>query len=73
MKGIHGLRLPSVKLGKKRITSRPIFLDWCRQVTAIANGQPISNSPVDSRCVSTIDRADSEADQMLGLAPRRKE
>lgn len=32
-KGIQGVRLPTAKVGLKRVTTRSVFLAWCEQVT----------------------------------------
>ena len=69
LRGIGGVRLPTIKVGKKRLTSRPIFLEWCRQVTAIANGDRV---PVDKTQSIEDEAIEQEADRLLGLAGDKK-
>ncbi len=42
-KGVRGIRLPTAMAASKRVTTRAIYLQWCEQLTAIANGRPASD------------------------------
>jgi hypothetical protein len=68
-KGVHNVVLPSFCIGRKRFTTLRAFAEWCRQVTAVANGEAVQTVSGDMH-EDMIDGADHEADQLLGLAPR---
>lgn len=73
LRGVHGVRLPSIKVGNKRLTLRSLFFEWCRQVTAVADGQAGNDVREDTHREDVVERADCEADRLLRLITHRKE
>ena len=69
LRGVDGLRLPSIKIGNKRVTTRSMFNEWCRQLTENANGAAVPVTAADAHRDNAIDHAEQEADQLLGTAP----
>jgi len=53
-RGVRGIKLPSVMRGSKRITTRAAFEEWCKQLTAAAEGLPAQEALV------AVERNDAE-------------
>jgi hypothetical protein len=60
MRGVHGLRLPTILIGHKRVTTRSAFVWWCGQLTRMADGQP-APAVDENDLKDTIERAEKEA------------
>jgi hypothetical protein len=67
LRGVNQLRLPSAKIGSRRMTSRAAFVWWCTQLTHMADGVPMS--PVSQRPFDLLEEADRKADRLLENAP----
>jgi hypothetical protein len=67
VKGVDGVKLPTAKIGHKRVTSRAAFVWWVEQLTALADGERLSNAPAAASREGEIERAEYEAARMLGL------
>jgi len=68
-KGVRGIRLTSAMVGSKRVTIRAAFVEWCEQLTAIANDRRVLDEtaaqPRDDEA-SRAERAEAELAR-LGL------
>lgn len=60
MRGVRGLRLPTVLVGHKRVTTRSAFCWWCEQLMVMADGQRAPATD-DNNLDDSIERAEKEA------------
>jgi len=65
-RGCRGLKLPTVLVGHRRVTSVQAFRWWVEQQTKIANRE-LPTSPPSRRDETLQQRAENEANQLLGL------
>jgi hypothetical protein len=67
-KGLNQIRLPTVLIGSRRVTTQAVFRNWCEQRTTAANDRLVSDEACHqpSANVSRAERAEAELTR-LGL------
>jgi hypothetical protein len=66
LRGLRGIRLPTLKVGNKRVTTRSLFSQWCQDVTQASDGVFKPNSPQVPSQKKLLENVEAEAVR-LGL------
>jgi hypothetical protein len=61
LRGVGGVRLLTIKVGRKRLTHPALFEEFCRQLTEAANSDQVSASSDSSLRDDAIIRAEKQA------------
>jgi hypothetical protein len=69
-RGVRGIKLPTVLLGRKRITTRSAYRAWIMEVTASADGEIARSTPNNVHRDNVIECAEHEAARLLGIHSR---
>jgi|SRR4051812_20696036 hypothetical protein len=65
MRGIGGLRLPTVMIGRKRMTTRSAFFWWCLELTRRADGEQHAAPNADDQ--ERLEKAERQADELMNF------